>query len=56
MPNRFRLPPELKEAMLIIETGFPPDVLDRIPEETLQKMQIYSNVKKVHEFGGEYTP
>ena len=56
MPKRFQVPPDFKEAMLIMELGFPPEVLDKIPENTLQMMLIYKGVRDVHQFGGEYDP
>lgn len=56
MPNRFRLPPELEEAMLIIEIGFPPEVLDRMPQRLIELMLIYKGVKNVTENGGDWQP
>lgn len=39
-----------------MELGFPPEVLDRIPETTLELMMVYKNVKDVAQFGGNYDP
>ena len=56
MPKRFRLPPELEEAMLLVETGWPPDILGEMPQATIEAVIIYKSVKAVTENGGEYNP
>jgi len=56
MPNRFISPPQLREAMLIVETGLPPEVLAEMPERLLGEIVIYKSVKNVAEYGGEWQP
>ena len=56
VPNKFRVPSQLKEAMLVIETGFPPDVLGEMPEHLLDEMVLYRGVKNVIEYGGNWQP
>jgi len=56
VPKKFRVPPQLREAMLVTETGFPPDVLGEMPEHLLDEMVIYRGVKNVAQFGGEWQP
>jgi len=50
------LPPELEEAMLVIETGFPPQVIDEWPQPLIERLLIYKGVKNVARFGGEWQP
>lgn len=50
------MPRDFQESIYIIELGFPPDILDKIPEKTLELMVIYKNVKDVAQFGGVYEP
>jgi len=56
LPQKFAVPHDYKEAILVMELGFPPDVLDSIPEPLLEKMLVYRNVKNVAQFGGSYDP
>ncbi len=56
IPSRFRLPPELEEAMLIIELGFPPQVINEWPQSLIDKLTIYKGVKHVVEYGGNWQP
>lgn len=56
LPARYPAPQEIHEAMLIVETGLPPEVLDRLPERLIDNILIYKNVKQVSEFGGTYNP
>lgn len=39
-----------------MELGFPPEVLDKIPEGTLGLMMLYKNVRDVAQFGGTFDP
>ncbi len=39
-----------------MELGFPPEVLDRIPERTLELMMLYKNVRDIAQFGGFFDP
>lgn len=56
MPNRHRLPPEMEEAFLVSETGFPPQVIDEWPHSLIETILIYKGVKNVAEFGGNWQP
>jgi hypothetical protein len=56
MPNRFRLPPELEEAMLVTEIGYPPEVLDNMSQGLVERILIYKGVKNVAENGGDWQP
>ena len=56
LPNRYRLPPELEEALIIIEIGFPPQVIDEWPQGLIEKLLIYKGVKNVVQFGGDWQP
>lgn len=56
MPGRHPLPLELSYPQLLFETGWSPDVLDKMPKETVEYYMIYKNVKLVAENGGSYNP
>lgn len=56
MPSRFGLPPEMEEAMLILELGFPPQVIDEWPQGLIDRLLIYKGVKNVAQFGGSWQP
>ncbi|MBA7655824.1 hypothetical protein ES703_63733 [subsurface metagenome] len=56
LPNRNRLPPELEEALIIVEIGFPPQVIDEWPQGLIEKILIYKGVKNVVQFGGNWQP
>jgi len=56
LPQKFQVPQDFKEAILIMELGFPPEVLDRIPEPLVELMLVYKNVRDVAQFGGTYEP
>ena len=56
IPSRYRLPPELEEAMLIIETGFPPQVIDQWPQSLIERLLVYKGVKNVAQYGGDWQP
>ena len=56
LPQKYLAPREAKEAIYIMELGFPPEVLDRIPERTLELMMLYKNVRDVAQYGGTYDP
>ena len=56
LPQKNRVPLELNEAMLVIELGFPPEVIDRMPDELINTMLIYKNVRHVAQYGGNYDP
>lgn len=56
MPSRYRLPPELEEAMIITEIGFPPQVINEWPQPLIEKILIYKGVKAVAQFGGDWQP
>ena len=55
-PARYLAPPMMDEAMLVVETGFTPIQLDEIPEALIQRMLIYTGVKQVTLYGGNYNP
>lgn len=42
--------------MLIIELGFPPQVIDEWPQGLIDRMLIYKGVKSVAEYGGNWQP
>jgi len=50
------LPPELEEALLIFELGFPPQVIDEWPQGLIELLLIYKGVKNVAQFGGDWQP
>jgi hypothetical protein len=56
LPQKYLAPREVKEAIYIMELGFPPEVLDRIPERTLELMMLYKNVRDIAQFGGFFDP
>lgn len=56
MPDRFPLPPEMEEAMLIEEIGFPPQVIDEMDQGTIDRILIYKGVKAVAQYGGNWQP
>ena len=56
VPGKFRPPSQLHEAMLVTETGFPPDVLGEMPETLLDEITIYRGVKAALESGGDWQP
>jgi len=56
LPQKYLAPREVKEAIYIMELGFPPEVLDRIPERTLELMMLYKNVRNIAQFGGSFDP
>ena len=56
MPSRYRTPAELEEAMLISEIGFPPAIIDEMPEALIDRILIYKGVKTVTEYGGNWQP
>jgi len=43
----------MTEAMLLSETGWPPDVLDEQSDELIQHFLLYRAIKEVIENGGE---
>lgn len=56
LPARYLVPREIYEAMLVLELGFTLEALDKMPQELIDKMVIYKNVKGVAEVGGVYEP
>jgi hypothetical protein len=46
----------MEEAIIVAETGFPPEVLDRMGQGTIDRLLIYLGVKAVAENGGEWQP
>ena len=56
MPQRYRVPPQLSEAMIVAELGFPPQVIDEWPESLVEEMLVYKGVKNVAEYGGNWQP
>ena len=46
----------MEEAMLILELGFPPQVIDEWPQELIETMMIYKGVKNVAQYGGNWQP
>lgn len=40
--------------MIICELGFPPDVIDEMPQQLIEKMLVYKGVKNVTMYGGDY--
>ena len=56
MPNRHKMPPGMDYVAILVETGWPPSEIDRLPFELIEEMVIYRNVKKICEHGGEYNP
>ena len=55
-PGEYDMPSELLYVQLLHETGWPPNVLDEVPMELIQKYVIYANVRSVFLNGGEYKP
>jgi hypothetical protein len=56
MPTRFRLSPEMEEAMLVSELGFPPQVIAEWPQSFIECLAIYKGVKDVALYGGDWQP
>ena len=46
------IPAEFLDAHILSETGWPPDVLDALPEDRLQAFLFYRQIKAVAESGG----
>lgn len=46
----------MEEAILVAETGFPPEVLDRMDQGIIDRLLIYRGVKGVAENGGDWQP
>lgn len=44
------------DAHFLSETGWPPDVLDRMPIDRIQRFLLYKAVRHVAEHGGSYDP
>lgn len=44
----------MEEAVVVMETGFPPSILDQLPGDLVTKLMIYKNVRRVAEHGGSY--
>lgn len=42
--------------MLITEIGFPPEVLDKMPQPLIERLLIYKGVKNVAMYGGNWQP
>jgi len=55
-PGEYDMPSELLYVQLLHETGWPPNVLDEVPMDLIQKYVIYANVRSVFLNGGEYKP
>lgn len=51
-----RVPPQLLDAHYLIETGWPPDVLDQVPVERLEMYVLYKRVRDVVVNGGSLDP
>lgn len=47
------MPAEMEDAMLLAETGWPPDVLDEQDEERINRFLLYKQVKSTVTSGGE---
>lgn len=56
LPGRYRLPPEMEEAMLVTEIGLPPEQLNVLPQRLIDCILIYKGVKNVTENGGDWQP
>ena len=50
------IPLGIKEAMIIDETGLPPQVLDEMPDSLVHKLLIYRQIKNVAINGGDWKP
>lgn len=46
----------MEEPILLVETGWSPEVLGEMPQADIESVMIYKNVKNVAENGGEYNP
>lgn len=46
----------MEEAMLIVEIGFPPQVINEWPQSLIERLIIYKGVKNVAQFGGDWQP
>jgi hypothetical protein len=46
----------MEEPILLVETGWSPEVLGEMPQDLVENVIIYKNVKNVAENGGEYSP
>ena len=56
IPQKYRLPPEMEDAMLTEELGYPPEVFRMWPQAFIERLLIYKGVKHVATFGGEWQP
>jgi hypothetical protein len=46
-PELYELPPGMDEAIMLVETGWTPEMLDNCPQTLLDKMLIYKSVRNV---------
>lgn len=53
-PHRYDLPGEMTDAYFLVETGWPPDIIDKIDLDRAVRCIIYKKVKQVNEQGGTY--
>lgn len=53
MEKRQVIPAEMVDAFLLAETGWPPDVLDNVAVDRLERLMLYKAVRAVAEGGGE---
>ena len=52
LPRTHQMPEGMNEAMLVIETGFSPDILDEMPQGLIERMLLYKNVRNAAQYGG----
>ena len=52
MPDKVQIPEEMTEAVILVETGWPPSELDKAAEATVQRVMLYKAIKNVCEYGG----
>ena len=54
MSKKYAMPAGMQEAILVVETGFSPEQLDRIPEAMLERIMLYRKVRSVMVSGGSF--
>ena len=48
------MPAEMREAILVVETGFSPEELDSFPQPVLERMMLYKEIKSIIAGGGTF--
>lgn len=49
------LPPDMVEAMMVVETGMTPQQLAELPEELIARIRLYRDVTQTIRHGGSWS-